>query len=336
MRLAAALALLGATACSDSAADRAKRAGAELASGLVSALEASSDNATPRLCAAWPAASSRGPGRFDLGGATAEVSGATLVIEAGGDDRPALAAVADARGSSQAAVRARRLAKQFREAGVRVVVALGGMGRNKTQLVAALEPLVDARWALVAMPGDRESVPALRAAIAELGRGGRPVFDGSAIRAIDAGDLRAITLPGIASDAGLAAGAEGCIHRPADAAEVAAKLAARDGSRLVLSYAAPRQRGDGGSDLADGVHSGEPELASLAAESRAHLIVHGQIELPPGAAGSGAIAGRERGKAVAVGSLERSPALLGMGGSGYAGVIATASKGGVRWRRTRP
>ena len=325
------LALLALGACSDSAAERAKKAGDQLAAALVNALEASSDNATPRLCAAWPPKASRSPVRFDLGGATAEVRGETLSIEG---KRAALAAVADARSSAQAAARARQLAVTFREARVRVVVALGGMGRNQAELIAALEPLVDRSWALVAMPGDREAIPALRGAIAELGRGGRPVFDGSVIRVIDLGGMRAVTLPGISSEAALAAGSEGCLHRAADAVEAAAHLAAHDGPRLLLSYAAPRQRGERGSDLADGVHAGEPELASVADKSRAHLILHGQIELHAKATGSGTV--KRPGQSLAVGALERSPALYGMGDSRYSGVIVKRSRRGVRWRRTRP
>lgn len=314
--------------CGDSSAERAKKAGAQLAAGLVSALESSADNATPHLCASWPTATSA-PRRFELAGAAVVVTGPELAIEA---DEAAIVAVADARGSATAAARTRELVEGLPE-DVRVVLALGGMGRNKRELVAALGPLVSARWALVAMPGDRESVDALGAAIADLGRGGRAVFDGTAIRSITGGGMRVVTIPGIAAESGLAAGTEGCVHRPEDAADAAARLAAHDGGpRILASYAAPRQRGDGGSDLADGVHAGEPELSAAVAASKALLILHGQIEPRP-VAGDAGIARTPA--FIAVGPLERSPALLGLGTTRFAGVIARRAGNGVRWVRIK-
>lgn len=316
-----------AVACGDSSNERAKKAGAELAAGLASALDVSADNATPHLCATWPTAAGS-ERRFELsGGAAAVVTGHRLAVEAEGG---AIAAVADARGSSTAVARAKQLAATFAERDVRVVLALGGMGRNSKELVAALEPLVSPRWALVAMPGDRESVKALRSAVAELGRGGRPVFDGSAVRSIALGPARVVTVPGIAAESGLAAGTEGCVHRAEDAAAAAAELAAHEGPKIFALYAAPRQRGEGGSDLADGVHAGEPELSDAVTASRALLVLHGQIEPPAGVADSGIARSPT---SVAVGPLERSPALFGLGATRFAAVIATVARGAVSWQR---
>src|SRR5690606_20567002 len=190
---------------------------------------------------------------------------------------------------------------------VAAVFFLGGMAEGEDELhellAIASEP---ARWAVIAMPGDRESVAGLRGAVSRLAGEGRAVFDGSQVRLVDIGPIRAVTLPGAAHTSHLIPGADGCLRRAGDAEAAARELAGHDGLRVWLAYAAHRQRGPGGSDLSDGVHAGERALGDAVATAKPHLAVHGQIEL----GGNIAMAGdgsERRPAAVAVGALEMSP-----------------------------
>src|SRR5690606_25275642 len=112
-----------------------------------------------------------------------------------------------------------------------------------------------------ALPGDRESIPAHRAAVAGLHAAGLPVFDGSRIRLVEMDGVLLAAYPGVEHAGQLVAGADGCVHRPDDAAALAARLAGHDGPRVWAGHAPPRQRGPRASDLAlGGVHIGERSL----------------------------------------------------------------------------
>lgn len=334
--LLAVLALLPACSnCSSGDSKRTKQVASTLAGGLVAALEATEREPAPHLCATWPGPAD--PNQFrnlELeGGAKVELRGNRL--ELSGFPAPLkIAAVADARGNSDI-VRERLagLAEIWRREGVAAVFVLGGMAESKDDLTALLEVAASGRrWVVVALPGDRESYPALRGAVHDLASAGWPVFDGSRVRLVDAGDLEAVTVPGMAHADQLVSGSEGCVHKPKDAEAAARALSRHEGPRLWISYAAPRQRGPVASDLADGVHAGEPELAAAFELAHPTLAMHGQIELPIHPHMTGSASDRHP-AALAVGALELSPPLFGLGASA-AGVIVTARGKTLRWRRT--
>jgi hypothetical protein len=277
------------------------------------------------------------PDVFDAGGRRWTVDGPTLTVEPAGDG-VRLGLVADARGDSDAAVAAlTRLGTPFTEARVDVVVAVGGMGASEDELVHTLEPLGRGGWPVIAIPGDRESWPALRRAVARLRGRGAPVVDGAQVRFIEAGGVVMATLPGMPFRERLAAGDDGCRHDEADVGAVLAALAARspDGKagrrpRVLLSPRAPRTAGDG-SDLAQGgVHAGDVGLARALAEVAVDLVVHGQVAerpLVPGRAPRGPVV-------LAAGAVDPAPRFddRGMRLPAQAAVVAVDRRGGIAWR----
>jgi hypothetical protein len=334
----AAIACAGAVAaaCGDKKAERAEKLATGMAAGLATALEAVEIEPAPHLCASWPADPGAGGGAAAAlaGGSLATRKGARLTLS--GFPEPArLAAVADSRGAG--AIIEDRLAglvEVWKRDQVAAVFFLGGMAETEDELhrllAIASEP---ARWAVIAMPGDRESVSGLRGAVSRLAGEGRAVFDGSQVRIVELGPIRAVTLPGAVHTSHIIPGADGCLRRGGDAEAAGRELATHDGIRVWLAYAAHRQRGPVGSDLSDGVHAGELALRDAVATARPHLALHGQIEL----GGNVAMAGKgteRRPAAVAVGALEMSPPLLDLGTELAAGVIVTAGDDHVRWRRT--
>src|SRR5690606_19769104 len=137
----------------------------------------------------------------------------------------------------------------------------------------------------------------------------------------------------------LVAGADGCVHRPDDAAALAARLAGHDGPRVWAGHAPPRQRGPRASDLAlGGVHIGERSLAGALPGARAHLVLHGLVDR----AALGAGRGKERlleGAARVVlgaGPIEAAP-VPGRGGPalGGAALVVRVAERTVSWERVR-
>jgi hypothetical protein len=313
--------------------------GTAAAKAVIAAMRAAESVRAPWRCArlrsdpAPPAA----PDAFDAGGRRWTIAGAALTAEPAGDG-VRLGVVADARGDSDAAVAAlTRLGTPFADGKVELVVAVGGMGASEDELVRTLEPLGRGAWPVVAIPGDRESWPALRRAVARLRGAGAPVVDGARVRFVEVGGVVMATLPGMPFRERLAAGDDGCRHDEADVGAVLAALAARspDGKagrrpRVLLSPRAPRTTGDG-SDLAlGGVHAGDVGLAKALAEVPVDLVVHGQVAerpLAPGRAPRGPVV-------LAAGAVDPAPRFddRGMRLPAQAAIVAIDRRGGLAWR----
>lgn len=239
-----------------------------------------------------------------------------------------VAAVAQARGT---AIDARPL---LRDLGADVVLALGGMGTTTEELRRSLGTLVDPAWLLVAIPGDSESWPALRTAIAELSAAGAAVVAGGPAQLIDGGAAVIGVVPGERHRERLAAGIQGCLHDSADRRRLLDRLAAKAGARPQILAAVDAPQGTD-SDLAPGgIHAGDGELAGLLQKANVDVVVHAPVGAKVVATGR---AGRHRRAALAAGSLDPMAQLhLDSGRSSGAGVLAiTVARSGTTWRFVR-
>ena len=245
--------------------------------------------------------------------------------------------VADARGATPATLdnlEAARVA--FREARVDLVLTLGGMGATGEELAAVYGALAEGSEApVVAIPGDREPLFAHREAIASLGAR-HPVVDGSAIRAIVAGDTTIATFPGIGEVSQIVAGSEGCYYESGDADMLATWLQRRAGTKVWAGYAPPRQRGSTASDLVGGVHIGDPSLGRAMRASEATLALHGLVnEASLGEPSGERILDEDAGPiALAPGPVEAMPVLGRRRGASFgAALIVRVDPPRIEWER---
>ncbi|MEM9493800.1 MAG: hypothetical protein AAGC55_31930, partial [Myxococcota bacterium] len=138
-----------------------------------------------------------------------------------------------------------------------------------------------------AMPGDRESVVAHRAAVAALSDAA--VVDGSRIRIVEIGRFLLATLPGAPHAGRLSAGRDGCLVTAEDGDSLAAGLAElaaeQDRIPVILAHSPPRQSGVDASDrTGQGIHIGEPWLTRTVNAIQPMAVVHGLIAPPVPAA----------------------------------------------------
>lgn len=278
------------------------------AKAVIAAMRAAEAVRAPWRCARLvPEAAKTVSDTFETAGKHWRVEGDTLRGDGSGPLRMGL--VADARGGGDATrVALVGLGPLLRRAAVDLVIAVGGMGTTEAELVRTLEPLTGP-WPVVAIPGDRESLPALRGAVALLRSRGAAIVDGSAVRFVEAGGAVMATLPGLPYHERLAAGADGCQHDDADAAAVLDALDARAPAakagrppRILVTPRAPRT--GGASDLAiGGIHVGDVGLARALGESPIDLVVHGPVTdrlAPAGAVAHGPVV-------LAAGDLDAGP-----------------------------
>ena len=202
-----------------------------------------------------------------------------VIADAGGDAGKTIAAMG-------------RLRAQLDAAKPDIVISLGGMGGDATQIAATLGTVSDhAEWPVVALPGDLEPAHAHAEAIATLRKRGAKVLDGRLVRWIEAGDVTLATIPGAGARDRLVAGDDGCGWTADDIAKVVGELTGRKGLRVLVTAEAPRAMT--GTDRR-GAPAGEAtgELALVAAQP-VDLAVHA----PGGAVGnaSAATSGRRDG-----------------------------------------
>jgi hypothetical protein len=251
--------------------------------------------------------------------------------------------VADARGASPATLtQLGRVRADFERERVELVVSLGGMGTSEEELTQVLGALSrDAPWVVWAIPGERESIPAHRAAVASLSAAGYPVFDATRVRMVELDGAVLASFPGAAEASRLLAGADGCVHRPDDASALAMRLGAQKGVRVWAGHAPPRQSADDAGDVAlGGVHVGERALAAALPAARAQLVLHGMVDEAALGRASGHATVGAGGRATVLGSgpVEAMP-ITGPDGAVFAGaaliVRANAGAGEITWRRVR-
>jgi hypothetical protein len=189
--------------------------------------------------------------------------------------------------------------RAFRRAGVGLVISLGGMGMERDVIGRALAALAavehgaagHAAWPVLAMPGDWESVPEHRAAVAALAD--RGVLDGSEIRLLDMGALQLATLPGAPHASRLMSGSDGCVFTTEDATAITTLLAGRPGARLLFVHAPPRQGSAGlGAPHASptdtghtGTSVGERALADVLRATPVDAVIHGLVATRDSAGG---------------------------------------------------
>jgi hypothetical protein len=304
-----------------------------LAAGAGHAIAASAAVREPFHCGDSPPPT---PQKMKLGARTLSVEGETLSI-APGEHTLVLGVVSDARGATAETAANLALVRQaFDKEKVDLVISLGGMGTSEEELAAVYRALGAPLWAI---PGDRESIPAHRAALAGLAGEGRAVFDGSRVKAALAGSVLIGGLAGADSAGQLMAGADGCLYRPTDVTAIAARLAAHPGVRVWAGHAAPRQRGPGSADVAlGGVHVGNLALAAALPAARAHLVLHGEVDQAALAPAAGRGRAIENGPPVVLGTgpVEAMP-VAGTRGAPVGGgalVVRVAGRG-ISWKRLR-
>jgi hypothetical protein len=206
-----------------------------------------------------------------------------VIADAGGDAGKTIAAMG-------------RLRAQLDAAKPDLVISLGGMGGDASQIAAVLGTVSDhAEWPVVALPGDLEPAKAHAEAIATLRKRGAKVLDGRLVRWIEvAGGVTLATIPGAGARDRLVAGDDGCGWTSDDVAKVVGELTARKGLRVLVTAEAPRSMT--GVDRR-GAPAGEAtgEMALVAAQP-VDLAVHA----PGGAVGvaTAAVSGRRDGAKV--------------------------------------
>lgn len=314
-----------------------------LAAGIRHSVEQSSQLLEPFRCA--EAIEQTGSATLDLSGIDRVVTirGDIAEVSAGKrrkDRRLLIGVVADARGADpDTLAELGRATKAFEEAGVELVVSLGGLAEEQRALAAMLRQLASGPWLVYAAPGDREDVAVHRATIAELAAGGSAILDGSVIRQLTMDGVVLASLPGAAHRDRLLAGSQGCVHRSEDADQLANRLAGTEGVRVWLSHTPPRQRGARASDAAiEGIHVGEIDVADAVTRSAAHVVLHGLVDQ----AGHGAPTGTQAlvdGSAPLVlgaGSIDATPT-WDPGGPAYHGAALTVEIAPrlAKWRRIR-
>ncbi len=334
----AGLATLALAACGSSSQppDHGELAGRELARGIAAMTAAAKDIAEPYHCASLAGSTPEVSLKLDTPTASLEVSGRAAALHPA-DPGPVRAAfLADARGARpQTTQRLRELGNRLAAEKVHLIVSLGGMATERDDLLELLGALAEARIPIVAIPGDRESIPDHRAAIAQLVSAGAPILDGSVVRVVSAGDIVIATFPGVERAEQLIAGADGCQHTAEDAAALSRDLASRTTALKVWAgYAPAQQRAADASDLGlSGVHIGELSLAEPVAASGAALMIHAMTD--------DAVFGPEAGEtalgtltSLATGPVEalsiqrpRRPPVSG------SVVVAALGPSRVRWRR---
>ncbi|HTE49423.1 MAG TPA: hypothetical protein VK698_01035 [Kofleriaceae bacterium] len=331
--------------------DAGAEAGRELAAGLVGAVKQAAEVGEPFRCAELGGpGGAGGPVAAELGrrvGRRLTLEGDRLVMgaaEGGERDRTlVMGVVADARGAGAATLaQIGRTRAELEREQVELVVSVGGMGTGQEELSQVLAALArDARWVVWAIPGERESIPAHRAAVAGLAAAGYPVFDGTRVRMVEVDGAVLASFPGGAEASQLMAGADGCVHRPGDASALAMRLGKQKGVRVWVGHSPPRQAGAVASDVAlGGVHVGEVEVAAALPAARAQLVLHGMVDEAALGAASGRAALGERGGPTVLGSgpIEAMP-IAGPDGATFAGgalvVWVSSSASEITWRRVR-
>ena len=303
--------------------------GDSLAAGAAHAFSSAAALREPYRCAESPLPT---PQKVTVGKRTFAVAGDTLTVTPV-DHMLVLGVVADARGATaETAANLAAVRAAFDKEKVELVISLGGMGTTEEELTRVYRALGAPLWAI---PGDRESLPAHRAALGVLAKQGHPVFDGSRIRAVAADGVLLAALPGAASSGQLMAGPDGCLFRPVDVAAIAARLAAHGGVRVWAGHAAPRQRGPAAADLTlGGIHVGSLALAAALPAAHAHLVLHGEVDQ----AGLGAAAGQAHaGEApiiLGAGAVEAVPVAGARGAPiGGAALVVRVAGHGISWKR---
>lgn len=299
--------------------------GEKLATSLVDHLGTSLQMTAPFRCARIQADRAT-PAFKDM---ELTMEGATLTIASlTGKKSLTLATIADARGDDEGTLRAAStLRETFAAQGVDLVISLGGHGSSVESIQALLSAISsDAPYLTLAIPGDRESIPAHREAVRDLAKSGARIVDGAQYRLVSLGSLLVATVPGIAMEANLIAENDGCLHTESDTKELLEYVEKSQSPVLVASYAPPRQVGPGGSDLgAGGIHTGEKLLQPLLTSEKVSLVIHGMV-----GSGSAPSKGKHRlgqgSRALAAGSLDA------FGGPSTSLIITIAGKK-VAWRR---
>jgi hypothetical protein len=303
-----------------------RSAGAEMAGALDDALDRAELALEAHRCALLDPAPAGAPRPLPATARPFTVQGDTLSAAGG---RPlVIAVVADARGATPPTLaRIAALRAELEGADVELVLSLGGLGTGRAEIAAVLRAL-DGPWAVLAIPGDRESVAEHAAAVAELAAAGKPVVDGAKVRFVDGGGAAIGTFPGAGHTRQLVGGPDGCQHDAGDAAALAQALAGRPGVRVWAGWSAPRQRGPGGSDLGgDGVHAGERALAAALAGRPIALVLSAMVD--DGVQEDGeASPGGDR-LHLSAGSLEAVP------GSTSSALLLTVEKIRIKWRLLR-
>ncbi|HUS27119.1 MAG TPA: hypothetical protein VMZ53_01370 [Kofleriaceae bacterium] len=194
-----------------------------------------------------------------------------VIADAGGDAGKTLAALGRLRG-------------QLDDAKPDLVISLGGMGSDASQIAATLGTISDhAEWPLVALPGDLESAAAQSEAIETLRKRGARVLDGRLVRFIEAGGATLATIPGASARDRLVAGDDGCGWTADDIAKLVGELTTRKGLRVLVTAEAPRAMTGVSKRGAAGEATGE--LALVAAQP-VDLAVHapsGPVSAPSAA-----------------------------------------------------
>ncbi|WP_428266304.1 hypothetical protein [Haliangium sp.] len=345
-----------------------------LTTGISEVAEISAPHRCARLSSDIEAALEPTPARV-LGGRTLRRVGARLEVEPALDRTLILGVVSEARGEAADLAAVRRA---FVDAGVELVVSLGGMGVHRQHIEATLGALAgvaatdsaatdgaepgaaaEARWPLLAIPGDWESIPDHRAAVRALSA--RGVIDGSIVRLVDIDGVRLGTLPGAPDPGRLLAGDDGCVHTGDDIAQLTATLSPHRGVRVLLAQVPPRQPLAAGlppdaatttgrrrtraraapassSDLGlSGVHIGEPELAQALLTTPVDVVLHGLAG--PDSAVVEDTRGMAIGRPVTISSGGLDPLaaaaaeLTGAAAPPYGAVIVALRPDGVTWRR---
>lgn len=265
-----------------------------------------------------------------LPGLTGAMVGSVLELAPfpGEDESTTLAYVADARGAEVETRTAIAILRNgFAEAGVQIVVSLGGLAETSDELEELFSGLVGgSETLLLALPGDRESIPAHRQAVRKMTEAGARVIDGSRYQLVRIGPVLLANMPGIAMRSNLMAGTDGCQHLDIDASNLLPEGISKDDVVVLHSYAPIRRAGPGAQARGLGaIRVGELALVPLLKDSAVAVAVHAMV-----AAGDTAPTGKAQ--------IADEPLLLAAGSldpleRASEALVLTISGRKLRWRR---
>jgi Icc-related predicted phosphoesterase len=227
----------------------------------------------------------------------------------------------------------------FRQAGVSIIVVVGGVGKTEKEMGPVLERLSQAPVPTLLVPGAQESFDELRRAIARVSDAYPQLIDMTRVRRLRIGGITLLSLPGHHNPFYLEAKERGCAYIDKDV-EATLALAEEKRDNVLLSPAPPRGVGPEAVDRARGdVNIGDPLLAGALAKSSVAFGIYGYVYesaghatlsdgvtvVPEGVASSSLM--------LQVGSAEAVPLTLSSGGrvAGVAQIVEIAG-GSAKFR----
>lgn len=223
------------------------------------------------------------PETWTAGGTTFTVTGGRATVKAEGAKGPAklglLVAVKDF--SPETKKNLEVYVAAFKKAGVSAIVVGGdsayGVDDQDTTLSEVFGFLGEQGLPVYVIIGNSESRSAFNRGALAAFRKHKTVINLNVVRRVDADGYTLVSLPGY-FDRRYIGETGGCDYKPEDAQELARIARGATAPVVLVTHGPPRQAGKGALDVTtDGKNVGDPDLATVIAESKIHFGVFGHI-----------------------------------------------------------